>query len=277
MRNLHMTDRLWTKLLSIRDGKDTFRRKEADPALMLYGPIAAGRDGFVIAQVGQSLDGRVATPTGDARDISGPDGLAHLHRCRALVDAVIVGVGTVQNDNPRLSVREVRGPSPTRVIIDCKGELTGREGLFNDHGAPVIVIQGHDAPASSYRAEVVKLQRSGRGLDPRDILDCLAERGLKRILVEGGARTIARFIDAGLVDRLHVAIAPLIIGSGPCGISLPPIAQLCNAHRPQADIYGLGSDVLFDCCLKAQADSSVWKGQEIRMADDAPASIYANA
>ncbi len=72
MRNLHMTDRLWTKLLSIRDGKDTLRRKEADPALMLYGPIAAGRDGFVIAQVGQSLDGRVATPTGDAATFPDP-------------------------------------------------------------------------------------------------------------------------------------------------------------------------------------------------------------
>lgn len=277
MRNLHMTDRLWTKLLSIRDGKDMLRRKEADPALMLYGPIAAGRDGFVIAQVGQSLDGRVATPTGDARDISGPDGLAHLHRCRALVDAVIVGVGTVQNDNPRLSVREVKGPSPTRVIIDCKGELTGDEVLFHDDGAPVIVIQGHDAPSPSHRAEVVKLERGAGGLDARDILDCLAERGLKRVLVEGGARTTARFIDAGLVDRLHVAIAPLIIGSGPCGISLPPIAQLCNAHRPQADIYGLGSDVLFDCCLKPQTDSIVRKGKEVRVADDAPASIYAHA
>lgn len=277
MRNLHMTDRLWTKLLSIRDGKDMLRRKEADPALMLYGPIAAGRDGFVIAQVGQSLDGRVATPTGDARDISGPDGLAHLHRCRALVDAVIVGVGTVQNDNPRLSVREVKGPSPTRIIIDCKGELTGDEVLFNDDGAPVIVIQGHDAPSPSHRAEVVKLERGAGGLDARDILDCLAERGLKRVLVEGGARTTARFIDAGLVDRLHVAIAPLIIGSGPCGISLPPIAQLCNAHRPQADIYGLGSDVLFDCCLKPQTDSIVRKGKEVRVADDAPASIYAHA
>lgn len=276
MRNLHMTDRLWNRLLSIRNGADALRRTEAEAAMTLYGPVASARGGFVLAQVGQSLDGRVATPSGDARDISGPDGLAHLHRCRALVDAVIVGIGTVQNDNPRLSVREVSGPSPTRVVIDCRGELTGDEGLFHDGGAPVIVIQGHDAQKTMHSAEVVQLSRGAAGLDPSDILESLAQRGLKRILVEGGARTIARFIDANLVDRLHVAIAPVIIGSGPCGISLPPIAQLCNAHRPAAEVYSLGSDVLFDCRLKSEDRSAVRKGEKIRMADDAYAIVAAN-
>ena len=276
MRNLHMTDRIWARLLSIRDGKDVVRRKEADAALTLYGPIASATGGFVLAQVGQSLDGRIATPSGDARDISGPDGLAHLHRCRALVDAVIVGIGTIKNDNPRLSVRDVSGPSPTRVIIDCRGELTGNEGLFHDGGAPVIVIRGHDAPQTSHRGDVVTLKRGPVGLDPSHILDALAQRGLKRILVEGGARTIARFIDANLVDRLHVAISPLIIGSGPCGISLPPIAKLCNAHRPTADVYALGSDVLFDCRLKSEVNSSARESKEIRMADDADTALFAN-
>jgi diaminohydroxyphosphoribosylaminopyrimidine deaminase/5-amino-6-(5-phosphoribosylamino)uracil reductase len=276
MRNLHMTDRIWARLLSIRDGKDVVRRKEADAALTLYGPIASATECFVLAQVGQSLDGRIATPSGDARDISGPDGLAHLHRCRALVDAVIVGIGTIKNDNPRLSVREVSGPSPTRVIIDCRGELTGNEGLFHDGGAPVIVIQGHDVPQTSHCGDVLTLRRGPTGLDPAHILDALAQRGLKRILVEGGARTIARFIDANLVDRLHVAISPLIIGSGPCGISLPPIAKLCNAHRPTADVYALGSDVLFDCRLKSEVSSSVRESKEIRMADDADAALFAN-
>lgn len=276
MRNLNVTDRLWTRLLSIREGKDALRRREADPALSLYGPIASARDRFVLAQVGQSLDGRVATPSGDARDISGPDGLVHLHRCRALVDAVIVGVGTVRNDNPRLSVRKVKGPNPTRVVIDCRSELTGKEGLFHDGGAPVILIQGDDARNSDYPADVIRLKRGPRGLDPHDVLDCLAERGLKRVLVEGGAKTIARFIDANLVDHLHVSIAPLIIGSGPCGISLTPIAELCNAHRPAADIYALGSDVLFDCRLKAGASSMTGKSKEVRVPDDAEAAIHAN-
>lgn len=270
MRKIDMNDPLWARLLAMRGGaRRPANGEEADPAIALYGPIASASSGFVLAQVGQSLDGRVATPAGDARDISGPDGIAHLHRCRALVEAVIVGVGTVKADNPRLSVRAVKGPNPVRVIIDCRGELTGEEGIFRDGGAPVVLIQGEDAPRRRYNADRLRLRQGPSGLDPRAILNLLADRGLHRILVEGGARTIARFINAGLVDRLHVAIAPLIIGSGPTGISLPPIENLTSAHRPQAKVYNLGSDILFDCELRAAASSTVMQGEKIRMADHA--------
>ncbi|MBO3761775.1 RibD family protein [Ciceribacter sp. L1K22] len=246
MRSIDMTEATWNRLLALRQGK--VAAMPADDAYRLYAPIAGARRQFVLAQVGQSLDGRVATPAGDARDVSGPDGLAHLHRCRALVDAVIVGIGTVKADDPKLSVRMVSGPAPVRVVIDCHADLSGDEGLFHDGGAPVIVfrsstVKAHSLPAS----EVISLPQTSSGLDPYDILDALARRNLLRVLVEGGARTIARFIDAGLVDRLHVAISPIIIGSGPCGIMLPPIERLSGAHRPKADVYSLGSDILFDC------------------------------
>jgi diaminohydroxyphosphoribosylaminopyrimidine deaminase / 5-amino-6-(5-phosphoribosylamino)uracil reductase len=172
MRKIDMNDPLWARLLAMRGGRQ--RRaldEETEPAIALYGPIAAARAGFVLAQVGQSLDGRVATPAGDARDISGPDGIAHLHRCRALVEAVIVGVGTVKADNPRLSVRAVKGPNPVRVVIDCRGELTGDEGMFCDGGAPVLLIQGEHAPRRRYSAEQLRVRQSPSGLDPREILD----------------------------------------------------------------------------------------------------------
>ncbi|PYB69775.1 RibD family protein [Rhizobium wuzhouense] len=270
MRKIDMTDHLWARLLAMRGGRTSVTAgEENDPALALYGPIASTRGGFVLAQVGQSIDGRVATPAGDARDISGPDGIAHLHRCRALVEAVIVGVGTVKADNPRLSVRAVKGPNPVRVVVDCRAELTGEETLFHDGGAPVILIQAHDAPRPTYAADVIRVRRTEQGLDPQAMLDALGERGLCRILVEGGARTISRFIDAGLVDRLHVAIAPLIIGSGPAGISLPPIAELSSAHRPTAKVYSLGSDILFDCELRPQISSASAYGQKVRVADHA--------
>lgn len=245
-----MSEEIWARLLSLR-GKADFVDLPDDPAFALYGPIACATDPFVLAQVGQSLDGRVATPSGDARDISGPEGIAHLHRCRALVDAVIVGVGTVKNDDPRLSVREVRGPDPVRVVVDCNGELTGSETIFHDQGAPVILFQSDRAPVQRYPgAEVIRLERQACGLDPVMMLEALRARSLTRILVEGGARTISRFIEKGLVDRLHVSIAPLIIGAGPSGISLAPIETLATAQRPETMIYGLGRDMLFDCLMK---------------------------
>lgn len=250
MRAILMTDRIWTELLAMRSGNGAPYDPDC-PAEALYGPLASASRPFVLAQVGQSLDGRVATPAGDARDISGPDGIAHLHRCRALVDAVIVGVGTVKADNPRLTVRAVEGPSPVRVVIDCRAELTGKELLFHDGGAPVIVVQGADAArVHHHNAEIIRLPQTAAGLDPAQILDALSRRELGRVLVEGGARTIARFVDAGLVDRLHVSIAPLIIGSGPNGITLIPVERLSSAYRPEMQVYSLGSDILFDCALK---------------------------
>ena len=244
---INMSDETWRQLLAVREGS----APPPGPENALYGPIAAASGRFVLAQVGQSLDGRVATPSGDARDISGPEGLAHLHRCRALVDAVIVGENTVSCDDPRLSVRLVDGPDPARVVIDCHARLSGSEGLFHDGGARVIVFQGAEARRSDLpNAEIIRLRPEKNGLSPQEMLKALSGLGLHRVLVEGGARTIARFIEAGLVDRLHVAVSPLIIGSGPSGISLSPVERLSSALRPEAQIYSLGSDILFDCPLK---------------------------
>ncbi|AQZ52454.1 RibD family protein [Martelella mediterranea] len=244
---INMSDETWRRLLAVREGS----APPPGPEGTLYGPIAAASGRFVLAQVGQSLDGRVATPSGDARDISGPEGLAHLHRCRALVDAVIVGENTVSCDDPRLSVRLVDGPDPARVVIDCHARLSGSEGLFHDGGARVIVFQSAEARRNDLRnAEIIPLRPEKNGLSPQEMLKALSGLGLHRVLVEGGARTIARFIEAGLVDRLHVAVSPLIIGSGPSGISLSPVERLSSALRPEAQIYSLGSDILFDCPLK---------------------------
>lgn len=248
MRDVRMTDAIWASLRALRSGEGGAAYNTSEPAFALYGPIATAQENFVVAQVGQSLDGRIATETGDARDVSGPDGLAHLHRCRALTDAVIVGEGTMQADDPSLSVYLVEGEHPVRVIIDCHAKLTGEEKLFQDGGAPVIVIQGaHTDRKTLGDADIISLPAHPDGIDAGEILDALRARGLRRILVEGGARTIARFLEAGLVNRLHVAISPIIIGAGPAGIILPPIDKLSEARRPATEVYDLGSDILFDC------------------------------
>ncbi len=255
VKSVEIEGEVWREIIARRNSRTL---TSGDPGYWednagydLYGPIACPESPLVLAQVGQSLDGRVATPAGDARDVSGKDGLAHLHRCRALVDAVIVGEGTVSADNPRLSVRLAEGPDPVRVVIDSHGRLTGQEGLFNDGGTAVIVFQSTEvAHRQLGDAEIVPLSPCASGLDPEEILRELRQRNLACILIEGGARTISRFVDAGAVDRLHVAISPMIIGSGPSGMHLPPIERLADAYRPDARVYNLGSDILFDCILK---------------------------
>ncbi|MGH6859571.1 MAG: RibD family protein [Phyllobacterium sp.] len=250
MKSVEMSGEVWASLLALRAGAaeaQSLGISATIPGYSLYRPLAARQGPFVLAQVGQSLDGRVATPSGDARDVSGSDGIAHLHRCRALVDAVIVGVGTVVADDPSLSVRAVEGPNPARVVIDCNGRVPLDAKFFSDGGEPVIVVQADDVDHRPEGAHIVKLPRHENGFHVQDILVALRSLGLNSVLVEGGARTIARFLDAGAVDRLHVAVAPLIIGSGPNGISLPPVQSLTQARRPKIDVYDIGTDVLFDC------------------------------
>jgi riboflavin-specific deaminase-like protein len=227
----------------------------APPWVDLFGPLRAGTadDLVVIGQIGQSLDGRIATESGHSHYINGPAGIEHLHRLRALADAVVIGVGTVMTDDPQLTVRRCEGPHPARVVIDPKGRLATGARVFAADGVRrlLITVEGTRC-ALSAGVEIVALPASEGRIAPRDVLAALAERGLRRMLIEGGADTVSRFLGAGCLDRLHVMVAPIILGSGQAGIVLPPVARADQALRPPMRTFQLGGDVLFDCDLSAQ-------------------------
>ncbi len=256
MNPVEVTPKVWERILAARANKACLCCGEwtagERQSLALYGGLAQpDYRSSVIAQIGQSLDGRIATETGDAKDVSGPDGLAHLHRMRALVDAVVIGVKTALHDNPRLTVRLVAGENPARVVIDPEGRLPDDAKLLTDDSARRIVIQAVDKPRGK-GVEVVRLARKS-WISPRDIVDALAALGLNRLLIEGGGITIAQFLEAGYLDRLHVAVSPLLIGAGPQGLTTKPVASLSQARRPETQTYTLGSDVLFDCAFTPSA------------------------
>ena len=259
MQRAQVSDEVWSALLALAAGRPAGpRRSWSAPeraAFALYQPLAVDAPGL-FAQVGQSLDGRIATASGDATAVSGPDGLRHLHRCRALADAVVVGVRTALADDPRLTVRLVPGENPVRVVIDPRGRLPDDARPLAADGARRIVVQACDRPRPA-GVEVVRLPAEDGRICPDAIAEALADRGLRRVLIEGGGVTIGRFLDAGLLFRLHVAIAPLIIGAGPAGLRTSPIARLSDALRPEIHVYGLESDVVFDCAL-GTASRSTW-------------------
>jgi diaminohydroxyphosphoribosylaminopyrimidine deaminase/5-amino-6-(5-phosphoribosylamino)uracil reductase len=221
----------------------------------IFGPLRRGQvdDMVVVAQCGQSIDARIATASGHSHYINGAQGLNHLHRLRALVDAVVVGIGTALADDPQLTVRRVAGPSPARVVIDPNGRLRPSARLLADDGTRRLVITGAQAaPDLPAGIEIVKLPTADGQLAPAAVLAALAERGFRRILVEGGSNTVSRFLAAGCLDRLHVMIAPMIIGAGPTSVSLAPIERVDQAIKAPMRAHILGDEVLLDCDLSAQ-------------------------
>ena len=193
---------------------------------------SSGRSSFVIGQLGQSLDGRIATPTGASKYINGDEALCHLHRIRAEVDAVIVGIGTAIADNPQLTTRRVEGPNPVRVVIDPNGRLPADLTMLHDDAAPVLVVtcRGGAVPEG---AQALEMDCDGSGnIAPDVIVQALAARGLRRLLIEGGAETLARFLNAAAIDELHLMVAPIVLGSGKTGLNLAPITELDQAMRP---------------------------------------------
>lgn len=208
---------------------------------------------IVVGQIGQTIDGRIATVTGHSKYINGAAGLMHLHRLRALVDAVVVGVGTAIADDPLLTVRLVAGKHPARIVIDPKNRLRANAKIFNADGARRIVITELDQPYPvSDGVEVLRLPTTDGKISPHAILKGLGGLGFERILIEGGADTVSRFMQAGCMDRLHVIVAPIIMGSGRAGFSLPVIEHMDQAKRLTVHAHKLDDEVLFDCDLSAQ-------------------------
>jgi 3,4-dihydroxy 2-butanone 4-phosphate synthase/GTP cyclohydrolase II len=221
-----------------------------------YGPIVAAGPRLVLAQLGQSLDGFIATRTGDACFVTGNADRTHLHRLRALVDAVVVGVRTVLADDCQLTVRAVPGDNPVRVVLDPNGRMPGDAHVLAAPDACTMWVVADDVERPTglpLHVDVVPLPRSGleQGFAPAAVVAALADRGLSRLLVEGGGTTVSRFLTSGVLDRLLVTTAPLLIGDGIPGVRFDGDDRLTGALRPPSRRFLLGDDTCVELELAA--------------------------
>ncbi|MET7491557.1 RibD family protein [Streptomyces sp900116325] len=227
---------------------------EADILADRYVPLCLGGPRIAIAQLGQSLDGFIASRTGDADFVTGTEDRDHLHRLRALCDAVVIGAGTAVADDPQLTVRTCAGRNPVRVVLDPHRRVPLRHRVFSDGAAPTLWVVGADeergrAVPAMEGIDILPLPDAA-AFAPRRLLRELAGRGLGRVLVEGGGITVSRFLHARALHRLYLTVAPVLLGDGVPGLGFPGPELMRDALRPPTRRAALGEDTLFELDLR---------------------------
>ena len=241
---------------SISPPSGTAAAARAEPPLLLQLTLTDFRiqQPEVTVHYAQTLDGRIATRTGNSRWISCGETLRFAHQLRADHEAVMVGVGTVIADDPLLTVRHVPGSSPRRVVLDTTLRIPLTARVLTDSGAPTTVVTTARAPVERAReleergVTVLTSHPADDGrVDLEDALNQLLLAGISSVLVEGGSAVITSALRLRVVDRLVVCIAPKVIGEGVNAIGNLDVATMEEAHVfSDARFTQVGSDVVFD-------------------------------
>ena len=207
---------------------------------------------FVTAKFAMSLDGKIATRSGDSKWISGEKARRQVHRLRAASDAVMVGIGTVLADEPRLTARDKTGEpfdrQPLRVVVDTRGRMPVDAPMLGEPGRTLVAVGDLGEPgAATLRgagAEVVSLPGDGPSVDLAALMDALAsEHGVTSMLVEGGATLLGSLFDLGLVDKVIAFVSPVIVGGQTAptpvaGAGFERMADTLRLERVRWDRYG---------------------------------------
>jgi diaminohydroxyphosphoribosylaminopyrimidine deaminase/5-amino-6-(5-phosphoribosylamino)uracil reductase len=211
--------------------------------------LATGQP-YVHAKWAMTLDGKLATRTGDSRWISNEQSRQRVHLLRGRMDAILVGIGTALADDPQLTARPPGPRIATRIILDAHARLPVTSTLARTaREVPVLIAVGEEAPADRLRAltnagcEVLRLQAKAGRVDPRALLAELGKRRLTNLLVEGGGQVLGSFFDAGAMDEMHVFIAPRLVGGAGAptalaGIGVEKMAQAWLPGRFQSETLG---------------------------------------
>jgi diaminohydroxyphosphoribosylaminopyrimidine deaminase/5-amino-6-(5-phosphoribosylamino)uracil reductase len=216
-----------------------------------FSRITKGRP-FVTLKIASSLDGRIATATGESRWITGPQARRAVHALRARHDAVMIGGGTARADDPMLDIRDLGlSKQPVRVVISRRLDLPVEGRLAQTANAqPLWLCHGPEAEArraewKALGAECLPCEVTGGQISPASALAALAEKGLTRVFCEGGGALAASLLREGLVDELIVHFAGLAIGAeGTPALGAMGIDRLGNAPRfDLAEVKQLGADV----------------------------------
>jgi len=202
-------------------------------------PILRKNKKLVIAQIGQSIDGRIALNNGNSHYINNPKSIIYLHCLRSISDAIIVGSNTIKKDDPLLTTRKIKGTNPKRIIIDGSLSLNNKYKIFNDGNENIIFTKSN----KNIRLNNSKIIRLKEKNFTKNFITQIKKLKYKNILVEGGSKTISELINNKYIDILQFMIAPILIGSGINSLNLKEISNLDKAIRPKHNFNELDESI----------------------------------
>ena len=210
-------------------------------------PILRKNKKLVIAQIGQSIDGRIALNNGNSHYINNPKSIIYLHCLRSISDAIIVGSNTIKKDDPLLTTRKIKGTNPKRIIIDGSLSLNNKYKIFND-GNENIIFTKSNKNIRLNNSTIIRLKEKNF---TKNFITQIKKLKYKNILVEGGSKTISELINNKYIDILQFMIAPILIGSGINSLNLKEISNLNKAIRPKHNFYELENEIIVNLFLNS--------------------------
>jgi len=210
-------------------------------------PILRKNKKLVIAQIGQSIDGRIALNNGNSHYINNPKSIIYLHCLRSISDAIIVGSNTIKKDDPLLTTRKIKGTNPKRIIIDGSLSLNNKYKIFND-GNENIIFTKSNKNIRLNNSTIIRLKEKNF---TKNLITQIKKLKYKNILVEGGSKTISELINNKYIDILQFMIAPILIGSGINSLNLKEISNLNKAIRPKHNFNELDNEIIVNLFLKS--------------------------
>ncbi len=210
-------------------------------------PIIKNNKRLVLAQIGQSIDGRIALRNGNSHYINNAKSIIYLHCLRSISDAIIVGSNTIKKDNPLLTTRKIKGTNPKRIIIDGSLSLNNNYKIFND-GNENIIFTKSSRKIRLNNSTIIRLNEKNF---TKNLIKQLNKLKYKNILVEGGSKTISELINNQYIDILQFMIAPILIGSGINSLNLKEISNLNKAIRPKYNFNELENEIIVNLFLNS--------------------------
>ena len=210
-------------------------------------PILRKNKKLVIAQIGQSIDGRIALNNGNSHYINNPKSIIYLHCLRSISDAIIVGSNTIKKDDPLLTTRKIKGTNPKRIIIDGSLSLNNKYKIFTD-GNENIIFTKSNKNIRLNNSTIIRLKEKNF---TKNVITQIKKLKYKNILVEGGSKTISELINNKYIDILQFMIAPILIGSGINSLNLKEISNLNKAIRPKHNFNELENEIIVNLFLNS--------------------------